>query len=72
MEKQVFLKEQNLGITYQMIRCKNWNGPYKIPMFNQSGIAARTDWLIQDNKTALIMLTTQQKLMVKKVRIFHV
>ena len=38
-------------------RCKNWNGPYKIPMFNQSGIAARTDWLIQDNKTAVIMLT---------------
>ena len=40
-----------------MIDAKNWNGPYKIPMFNQSGIAARTDWLIQDNKTAIIMLT---------------
>ncbi|MCH7740633.1 MAG: exo-alpha-sialidase [Chloroflexi bacterium] len=38
-------------------RCRTWTRPFEIPMFAQRGIAARTDWLIEDQKTALLMLT---------------
>ncbi|GIS30545.1 MAG: hypothetical protein Ct9H90mP2_09280 [Dehalococcoidia bacterium] len=52
-----------------MIDAKIGMAPFKIPMFNQSGIAARTDWLIQDNKTGVIMLTAT-KTNGKKGRVF--
>jgi len=29
-------------------RCKNWEGPYWLPLFGQAGIAARTDYIIDD------------------------
>ena len=39
-------------------RCRNWDGPFEIPMFDQLGIAARTDWLIEGSASALVLLTS--------------
>ncbi len=41
-------------------RCQSWAGPYRLPMFGQTGIAARTDLLIQDSQTALLFLTANK------------
>jgi len=42
-------------------RCRNWNGPYSLPMFGQLGIAARTDYLTYGPKKfqrATLLLTS--------------
>ncbi len=41
-------------------RCKQWQGPYSLPMFDQSAIAARTDYLIEDHNTCLFFLTANK------------
>lgn len=41
-------------------RCKSWSGPYAIPMFGQTGIAARTDYIVEDNHTCLLFLTANK------------
>ena len=41
-------------------RCRSWAGPYRLPMFGQTGIAARTDYLIQDSLSALLFLTANK------------
>jgi len=41
-------------------RCRTWDGPYKLPMFEQTGIAARTDYLVLDAKTCLLFLTANK------------
>jgi len=41
-------------------RCRNWAGPYRLPMFGQTGIAARTDYLIQGPQSALLFLTANK------------
>jgi hypothetical protein len=38
-------------------RCRTWNGPFKLPMFGQSGIAARTDYLVSSESECLLFLT---------------
>jgi len=38
-------------------RCKKWHGPYKLPMFDQSGIAARTDYLVSSASECMLFLT---------------
>ncbi len=38
-------------------RCQNWEGPFEIPTFDQLGIAARTDWLVEGPSSALVLLT---------------
>jgi hypothetical protein len=38
-------------------RCHTWDGPYALPMFDQTGIAARTDYLITDSRTCTLFLT---------------
>ena len=38
-------------------RCHTWDGPYRLPMFGQPGIAARTDYLISDANTCILFLT---------------
>ncbi len=39
-------------------RCENWIGPFALPMFEQLGIAARTDWLINGPRSAIVLLTS--------------
>ncbi len=41
-------------------RCRSWDGPFRLPMFGQTGIAARTDYLIQDSRSALFFLTANK------------
>ncbi len=39
-------------------RCKTWEGPYRLPMFGQTGIAARTNYLIDGPQECTLFLTT--------------
>ena len=41
-------------------RCRTWSGPWRLPMFDQTGIAARTDYLIRDEHSALFFLTANK------------
>ncbi len=41
-------------------RCRTWQGSYKLPMFGQTGIAARTDYLVLDANTCLLFLTANK------------
>ena len=38
-------------------RCKTWQGPFSLPMFGQTGIAARTDYLVSDAHSCMLFLT---------------
>ncbi|MBN1639840.1 MAG: exo-alpha-sialidase [Anaerolineae bacterium] len=38
-------------------RCHSWAGPFRLPMFGQAGIAARTDVVVLDKDTGLFFLT---------------
>ncbi len=41
-------------------RCRSWAGPYRLPLFGQTGIAARSDYLIQAPHSALLFLTANK------------
>jgi hypothetical protein len=38
-------------------RCQTWQGPFRLPMFNQTGIAARTDYLVSSASECMLFLT---------------
>ncbi len=39
-------------------RCRSWDGPYGLPMFDQLGIAARTDYQVTGPETCFLFLTS--------------
>ncbi len=41
-------------------RCQSWAGPYRLPMFGQTGIAARTDYLVNGPDEVLLFLTASK------------
>lgn len=41
-------------------RCKTWQGPFKFPMFGQTAIAARTDYLVENDHSCLFFLTANK------------
>ncbi len=41
-------------------RCHTWQGPYALPTYGQTGIAARTDYLIDNNQTCTLFLTANK------------
>lgn len=41
-------------------RCRTWDGPYRLPMFGSTGIAARTDYLALGERSALLFLTANK------------
>jgi hypothetical protein len=41
-------------------RCRTWQGPYSLPLFGQTGIEARTDYLISDARTCTLFLTASK------------
>lgn len=45
-------------VTYD--RCRSWQGPFRLPIFGQTGVAARSDYLIQNERRALIFLTANK------------
>jgi hypothetical protein len=38
-----------------------WRGPYDLPMLGQTGIAARTDYIVNGKRDALVFLTAAKK-----------
>jgi len=38
-------------------RCRTWEGPFSLPMFGQTGIAARTDYLVSGPSECTLFLT---------------
>ena len=56
---------------YSYDRGKTWNGPFRIPSFDQKGIAARTDYLV-DGKHELTMFLTAAKSNSKEGRVICV
>lgn len=42
---------------YSLDRGTNWQGPYRVPVFGQQGIAARTDYLINGPRDMTVFLT---------------
>ena len=41
-------------------RCHSWQGPYFLPMFEQTAIAARTDYVIEGKHSCLLFLTANK------------
>jgi hypothetical protein len=42
-------------------RCRSWQGPYHLPLFNQPGIAARTDYQISSANECTLFLTAAKQ-----------
>lgn len=45
---------------YSLDRGHNWQGPFKFPMLGLQGVAARTDYLVQDPSDCLVFLTASK------------
>ncbi len=41
-------------------RCRTWEGRYDLPMFGQSAVATRTDYIVEDTDQCLLMLTVNK------------
>ena len=41
-------------------RCRSWDGPYALPMFGQTAVAARTDYLVLGPSECLLFLTANK------------
>ncbi len=41
-------------------RCQSWDGPFRLPMFGYTGIAARTDYLVSSSGECLLFLTASK------------
>lgn len=42
-------------------RCRSWQGPYALPMYDQTGIAARTDYIVDGTDTCTLFLTANKR-----------
>ncbi len=42
-------------------RCATWKGPFKLPLFGQKGIAARTDYLVNGHQDCMLFLTAAKR-----------
>jgi len=56
---------------YSSDRGKNWQGPYKLPSYDRTGIAARTDYLV-NGKHDLTAFITAHKVNGREGRVFAV
>ena len=56
---------------YSSDRGKNWQGPYKIPTFDRTGIAARTDYIV-NGRNDLMAFITAHKVNGREGRVFAV
>lgn len=41
-------------------RCRSWDGPFRLPTFGYTGIAARTDYLVLNRDECLLFLTASK------------
>ncbi|NSW52130.1 MAG: exo-alpha-sialidase [Anaerolineae bacterium] len=42
-------------------RCRSWQGPYRLPRFGQTAVAARTDYEVEDDRSCLLFLTANKQ-----------
>ena len=47
--------------SYSMDRGHTWRGPFRLPLFDQPGIAARTDYLVTGKHECLLFLTAAKR-----------
>jgi hypothetical protein len=45
---------------YSYDRCRSWMGPFALPMWGQTAIAARTDYLVMGRERCLLFLTANK------------
>lgn len=45
---------------YTTDRCKSWQGPFRLPMFGQTAIAARTSYQLESADSCLLFLTANK------------
>ncbi len=53
----------NTGVSrfyYSYDRGRSWKGPFRLPLFDQPGIAARTDYLVNGKQDCLLFLTASK------------
>lgn len=48
-------------IYYSHDRCRSWDGPYKLPLFGQKEIMARTDYLVNGSHDAMAFVTSAKQ-----------
>src|SRR5262249_18404938 len=46
---------------YSMDRGHHWDGPFRLPLFGQPGIAARTDYIVNGKHDCLLFLTAAKQ-----------
>jgi hypothetical protein len=46
---------------YSLDRGKNWRGPFRFPLLGQTGIAARTDYIVNGRRDAMVFVTAAKK-----------
>lgn len=47
--------------SYSTDRGHTWRGPFRLPLFDQTGIAARTDYVVNGNQDCLLFLTAAKR-----------
>src|SRR5262249_11846719 len=47
--------------SYSNDRGRTWNGPFRLPLFAQPGIAARTDYVVNGKHDCLLFLTAAKR-----------
>ena len=45
---------------YSVDRCRSWLGPFALPSFGQTGLAARTDYVVLGPKSVLLLLSANK------------
>jgi hypothetical protein len=45
---------------YSYARGRQWKGPFRLPLFGQPGIAARTDYIVNSSKDCFLFLTASK------------
>jgi predicted neuraminidase len=48
-------------LSYSTDRGKTWQGPFRLPLFGQPGIAARTDYVVEGKNECLLFLTAAKR-----------
>ncbi|MBI5091702.1 MAG: exo-alpha-sialidase [Candidatus Hydrogenedentes bacterium] len=54
------LNEGTSRLYYSYDRGKDWKGPFKVPLFGQKGIAARTDYVVDGPHDCTVFLTASK------------
>jgi BNR repeat-like domain len=60
----VRMTDGNAGVSrfyYSTDRGKTWKGPFRLPLFDQPGIAARTDYLVNGKENCMLFLTAAKQ-----------